>query len=103
RRALLDVLFVEKLVDRHRGVVAVGDGPDDVLRAEGGIAAEEDARHARLERSLVENRQAPLVELDARVLLDPREGVLLADRDEDVVAFEELVGLAGRNEGSLAF
>ena len=40
----------------------------------------------------------PLVELDADVALDPGEGVLLADRDQHVVAFEMLVRLAGRHQ-----
>ena len=34
-RAVGDVLAVEHLVDRHRGLVAVRHRPDDVLRAEG--------------------------------------------------------------------
>ena len=51
-----------------------------------------------LEGDLVEHRQAPLVELDAGVLLDPRERVLLADGDQHVVALEELVGLAGGDQ-----
>ena len=34
------------------------------------------------------------------VLLDPGEGVLLPHRDQHVVAFEELVGLAGLYQGS---
>ena len=50
------------------------------------------------ERHLVDDRHAPLVELDADVALDPRERVLLADRDQHVVALEVLVGLAGGHE-----
>ena len=45
-------------------LVAVGDGGDDVLGTEGGVAAEEDVRHRRLQGLLVEDRQAPLVELE---------------------------------------
>ena len=52
----------------------------------------------RLHRRLVDDRHAPLVELDADVALDPGEGVLLADRDQHVVALEVDVGLAGRHE-----
>ena len=40
----------------------------------------------------------PFVELDADVALDPGEGVLLADRDQHVVAGEMLIGLAGRHQ-----
>ena len=47
---------------------------------------------------LVEHRHAPFVELDADVALDPREGVLLADGDQHVVAFEDRVGLAGGHQ-----
>src|SRR5437667_1629965 len=44
RRTLLEVLAVQELVDRDRGVVAVRHRPDDVLGPEGRIAAEEDLR-----------------------------------------------------------
>src|SRR5690606_7780467 len=76
-------------VDRDRGLVAVLDGPDDVLRAERRVAAEEDARERRLERHGIDDGDVPLVELDAEVALDPRERVLLADREHDVVARDQ--------------
>ena len=63
-----------------------------------GVAAEEDVLAARLERRLVDHRHAPLVEIDADVALDPGERVLLAHRDQHVVALEGLVGLAGRHQ-----
>ena len=44
----------------------------------------------------------PLVELDADVALDPGERVLLADRDQHVVAGNVLVGLAGGHEVAAA-
>ena len=87
-----------QLVDRQRGVVAVGDRPDDVLRAEGGVAAEEHLRMGRGHGLGIDLGHVPLVEFDADVALDPGEGVLLADRDQHVVAGEVLIGLAGRNE-----
>ena len=71
--------------------MAVLDRPDDVLRSERRVAAEEHARPRRLEGRLVDHRHVPLVELDAEVALDPREGVLLADREDHVVAGEELL------------
>ena len=37
-----------------------------------------------------------------RVALDPGEGVLLADRDQHVVALEELIGLAGGDQAAAA-
>ena len=82
--------------------MAVRDRPDDVLRAEGGVAAEEHLRIGRLERDLVDLRHAPFVEADADVALDPREGVLLADGDQHVVAGVMHVGLAGRLEPAAA-
>lgn len=103
QRALGDVLAREQPVDRQRGVVTVRDGPDDVLGAEGGVAAEEHLRICRDESLRIDLGHVPLVELDAAVLFDPGEGVLLADRDQHVVAFEGLVGLARGNEIAAAF
>ena len=102
RRALLDVLADQHLVDGDRGVMAVRGRPDDVLRPEGRVAAEEHLRLRALQGRLVELGQAPLVELDAGVRLDPGEGVLLADRDQHVVARMELVGLARRDQRAAA-
>src|SRR5690606_36351913 len=73
-------------MNRDRGLMAVLDGPDDVLRPEGRVAAEEYAGARRFERHRIDDRHAPLVELDAEIALDPRERVLLADREDDVVA-----------------
>src|ERR1700712_3015335 len=94
QRTLLDVLTGQHLVDRQRGVVAVRDRPDDVLRAERRVAAEEHFRIGRGESGLIDLRHVPLVELDAAVALDPGEGVFLAHRDQHVVAFDGLVRLA---------
>ena len=98
RRALRHVLAGAILVDRDRGVVAVRHRPDDVLRTERGVAAEEHARTRRRHRHLVDDRHAPLVELDADVALDPRERVFLADRHQHVVAREVNLRLARRHE-----
>ena len=89
RHALGERLALAVLVDRDRGLVTVLDRPDDVLRAERRVAAEEHALARRLERDGIELRHAPLVELDAEVALDPGEGVLLADREDHVVAGNE--------------
>ena len=43
-----------------------------------------------------------LVELDADVALDPGKGILLADRDQHVVAGDVQVGLAGRHQAAPA-
>src|SRR5438552_1463003 len=48
-----DILAIEQLVDGHGRVVAMRHGPDDVLRAEGGVAAEEHVRRRRLHGHLV--------------------------------------------------
>ena len=81
-------MSLTEVVDRDGGLVAVRDGPDDVLWAERGVAAEEDPRECRLHRGLVDDGHVPLAELHAEVAFDPGEGVLLTDREDDVVAFE---------------
>ena len=78
-------------MDGDRGLVPVLDGPDDVLGTERRVAAEEHARARRLEGLRVDLRHVPLVELDAEIALDPREGVFLADREDDVVGLEEFL------------
>ena len=50
---------LQQLVDRDRGVVAVRHRPDDVLRAERRVAAEEHVRRERLHGDLVERPACP--------------------------------------------
>ena len=88
RRPLAQVLAAAVQVDRDRRVVAVRDRPDDVLRAERRVAAEEHAGARRRHRRRVDDRHAVLVEREADIALDPRERVLLPDRDQHVVARE---------------
>src|SRR5262245_38021967 len=97
-RPVGDVLAVEHLVDRDGGLMAVRDGPDDVLRAKCRVATEEDFRMCGCHGRGVDLRHVPLIELDADVALDPGERVLLSDRNQHIVAGEVLVRLAGRNE-----
>src|SRR5580704_13011594 len=99
RQPLLDRLALAEAVDGDGRLVAVLDGPDDVLRPEGGIPAEKHLRTRRLEGDLVDERHVPLVELDAEVALYPGEGVLLADGEDDVVRRQELLAgdALGRN------
>ncbi len=78
--------------------MAVRDRPDDVLRPERRVSAEEHAGARGRHRRLVDDRHPPLVEFDPEVALDPRKRVLLADRDQHIVAGEMDVGLAGRHE-----
>ncbi len=96
----IDGFGVQKPVDGHRRLVAVRHRRDDVLRAEGRIAAEEHVGNARLESLLAQLGQAPLVEGDAAIALDPGEGVLLADGNQHLVALEEGIRLAGGYQGS---
>src|SRR6185295_7662003 len=77
------------LVNRDRGLVTMLDCPDDVLWSERRIAAEEHAGARRLESHLVYHRHIPLVELDAEVAFHPGERILLADRQDHIVAGEE--------------
>ena len=51
----------------------------------------------------IDHGQAPAVELEAEVALDPGKGVLLPDRDQDLVAREVDIGLARRHELASAF
>ena len=59
RRAVLNVLAVAELVDRDRRVMAVGHRPDDVLRAERRVAAEEHLRMVDCMVLGVDLRHAP--------------------------------------------
>ena len=102
RRAHIDVLAAAEEVDRDRGLVAVRHRPDDVLRAERRVAAEEDFRIGRSHGLGVDLRHVPFVEVDAAVALDPRERVFLADSDQHVVARKVLIGLAGRYQVAAA-
>jgi hypothetical protein len=49
------VFATTQLVDGNGGVVSVGHCPDDVLRTECGIAAEEHFGQSRLHRDLVDH------------------------------------------------
>src|SRR6185436_16305230 len=69
--------------------------PDDVLRAEGGIAAEKYVLRRRLESGFVQYRHAGAVKFNPRVAFDPGEGILLPHRDQDVIAFKELIWIFG--------
>src|SRR5579871_1311575 len=91
RLALRDRLAPAELVDRDRSLMAMLDRPDDVLRAEGRIAAEEHLRARRLKGDRIDLRQVEAIELDADVALDPGEGILLSDCENDIVARIELL------------
>src|SRR5215475_1704370 len=97
QRPYLDRLAAAHLVNRERGFVAMGNGPDDVLRSERGIAAEENLWMRRSHRFGIHLGHIPLVEFDADVALDPWESVFLTDRDQDIIAGKMLIGFAGRN------
>ena len=92
RHTLAGRLALAILMDGDRGLVAVLHRPDDVLGAEGCVTAEKHARTRALVRHRIDLRDLPLVELDAEVALDPGEGVLLADREDHVVGWQELLG-----------
>src|SRR6185369_12862991 len=77
------------LVNGDGRLMAVLHGPDDVLRTPRRVAAEEHAGARALHRHLVDDRHAPLVERDADVALDPRERVVLADGENDLVARQD--------------
>ena len=62
------------------------------------VAAEEHAGKARGEGDGIDRRMPVAIELHPEILFDPRKGVFLADRDQHVVAGDEDVRLAGRDE-----
>src|SRR6185437_13885578 len=66
-------------------------GPDDVLGAEGRITPEKDPWPGGLEGHGIHFGHVPLVELDAEIGLDPGEGVLLADGEDHIVRWNELL------------
>src|SRR5260370_1197683 len=81
RRPHAVVARLHILVNGNRGLMPVLDGPDDVLGSEGRVAAEVNALARGTKGVFVDDRHAPLVELDAEIALDPRKGVFLADRE----------------------
>src|SRR5437868_4582492 len=82
--------------------MAVSDGCDDVLWAECRVSAEEDLSVRRLKCRLIDDWHFPFVELHSDIAFDPRERILLADRNENVVRGIENFGLACRDEGAFA-
>ena len=90
RRPLVDRHALAVVVDRDRRLMPVLDRPDDVGRTERRVAAEEHAGTRRHERRLVDDRHVPLlVELEPDVALDPRERVVLADRQHHRIAGDD--------------
>ena len=98
RRPLRERLAVAVQIDRDRRIVPVRHGPDDVLRSECSITAEEHVGPRRRHRGLVDDRHVVRVEGDAQVALDPWKRVFLTDGDEHVVAREMNNRLARRHE-----
>src|SRR5256885_16781412 len=77
------------LMDGNRRLVAVLHRPDDVGWSPRRVAAEEHARAGGFVRDLVDHRHVVLVEPDADVALDPGEGVVLPDGENDLVAWND--------------
>ena len=96
RQALGDGNALAVIVDGDGGLMAVLDGPDDVLRSPGGVAAEENAVARTLHGLLVDHGHVPFVELDADVALDPGERIFLADGEDHVVGGEKNVSMRFR-------
>jgi hypothetical protein len=84
------ILALAVLVDGNGSLVTLFDGPDDVLRTKRGIAAEKHPGVCGVESQLVDDRHAPLVEVDAKIALDPGKCVFLTDGEHDVVGRHEL-------------
>ena len=80
------VFALQVQVDGDGGRVSLGHRGDDVFRTERRVAAEEHVRQGRLERLLIQHGHAPLVERQADIAFNPREGVLLTDGYQYLVA-----------------
>ena len=89
RQALCHVLAMAVLVNGDRGLVAVCDRPDDVFRTKRRIATEKHACAGGLEGDRVDDRYIPLVELDADIPFHEGKGILLADREDYIVAGQD--------------
>src|SRR5262249_21282922 len=63
---------------------------------------EEHLRMGRSHGPAVDLRHIPFVELNTDVAFDPREGVLLANRDQHIIAGKMRVGLSGRGQAAAA-
>jgi hypothetical protein len=96
RRPLRERLAFAQKVDRDRGVMAVRDRPDDVLRAERRIAAEEHVRPRGRHRLFVHDRHTVVVEHNADVTLDPRKRISCPDRRSARHHRERAPPVAGR-------
>src|SRR5262245_17259065 len=81
----------------------MGDRPDDVLRPECGVAAEEHLRVRRAHGLGIDLRHVPFVERDTDVALDPGKRILLADGHEHIIAGNVVVGLARWDKAAPAF
>src|SRR5690606_38174706 len=86
RRPLRQRLALAVEVDGNGCLVAMRNGPDDVFRSPGRVAAKEYTRPGRHHGHPVDLGHVPLAELDPDVPLNPGEGVLLPDRHQHVVA-----------------
>src|SRR5690606_20624921 len=73
-------------VDGNGCLVAMRNGPDDIFRSPGRVAAKEYTRPGRHHGHPIDLGHVPLAELDPDVPLDPGEGVLLPDSHQHVVA-----------------
>ena len=67
----------------------VRDGGNDVLWAECCITTEEHFGVTRLEGLLIDTRHIPFAKFNAEVALNPGKGIVLTDRNKDLVGLEE--------------
>ena len=87
-RAFGDRLAVAERINRDGGLMAVADGPDDVVGPPRAVAAEKHLWIGRLERYFVDGGHIVFAKCNADVALDPRERVVLADGHQHVVAVD---------------
>ena len=91
-RDRLHVVAAQVGVHAPGGLLALGDGLDDGLRAEHGVAAGEDLGVVGLQRPVVDRERAPPRVREALLLAGAVELGELADGADDLVALDDELG-----------
>ena len=100
RRDRLHVVAAQEGVHAPGRLLALGDGLDDGLRAEHGVAAGEDLGVGGLQRPVVDGERAPACVGEALGLAGAVEQGELADGADDLIALDdELRALHGHRAG----
>ena len=102
-RSAVHVFAVQQAVNRHRCLVTVRHRRDDVLRTVRRVTAKKHIGQRGLERIGHQYRQTPFIKLDTDIALDPGEGVLLTDGNQDRITFHQHIRHAGGYQRAATF